>query len=688
MPFTASPVDQKAIATMRCLAADTVAKSNSGHPGMPMAMSPIAYLLWSRFMTCNPKNSKWANRDRFVLSNGHGCVLQYMILHLLGYKDTPMEELKRFRQLDSKTPGHPEKDHTDGIEVTTGPLGQGFANAVGLAIAQANLAATFNKDGFPIFTNKTYMFTGDGCLQEGVASEAASLAGHLKLGNLIAIYDDNHISIDGDTACSFTEDVEQRFLAYGWHVLHVNDGDKDLEGMYKAIEEAQKVTDKPTLIRLKTTIGFGSLQQGNASTHGAPLKADDIKQLKTKLGFNPDESFVVPEEVYAAFKEIADRGATAEAAWNDLFKSYAEKFPTEHSEVARRIARKLPEGWEKALPTYTPSDAAVASRKLSETVLAKLANAIPELVGGSADLTGSNLTRWGNAVDFQHPSTKLGDYSGRYIRYGVREHAMGAIMNGIDAYGMHIPTAGTFLNFVSYAIGAVRLSALSNHRVIWVATHDSIGLGEDGPTHQPVETAIALRAIPNLMFWRPADGNETSGAYLVAIESANTPSVLALSRQNLPQLEGSSIEKAAKGAYVLVEAENADVTLVATGSEVSIANGAVAKLAEKGIKARLVSMPCTSVFDKQDLAYRKSVLPSGAPIVSVEVYSSLGWSKYSHAHVAIDGRFGASAPAGELYKKFKFTPEDIAAKAERVIAHYKKANAPVLSPIEVEELLA
>lgn len=499
----------------------------------------------------------------------------------------------------------------------------GFTNSVGLAIAQANAAAIFNKDGFPLFTNHTYTFLGDGCLQEGVTSEAASLAGHLKLGNLICIYDDNHITIDGDTAASFSEDVEQRFLAYDWHVLAVNDGDKDLAGMYAAIEEAKKVTDKPTLIRLKTTIGFGSKLQGGHETHGAPLKADDIVQVKEKFGFDPKQSFVVPDEVYAAYKEVSEHGAKVQSEWNSLLSEYEKKFPNEHAELTRRIARKLPDGWQKALPLYKPGDAALASRKLSETVLSKLAAVIPELLGGSADLTGSNLTRWSDAVDFQHPSTKLGNYSGRYIRYGVREHAMGAIMNGLNAYGLHIPTAGTFLNFVSYALGAVRLSALSKHQVIWVATHDSIGLGEDGPTHQPIETGNALRSIPNLAFWRPADGNETSAAYKWALEAQHTPSVLALTRQNLPQLEGSILEKAEKGGYVLQAPEGkADITLVATGSEVAICVEAAKILKEQhNISARVSSLPCFFAFDQQSYEYKMEVLPSGAPILSVEVSS-------------------------------------------------------------------
>lgn len=592
-----------------------------------------------------------------------------------------MDDLKAFRQLDSKTPGHPEAGHgTPMIELTTGPLGQGISSAVGLAIAQANAAATFNKDGFELFNNHTYVFLGDGCLQEGISSEASSLAGHLKLGNLICVYDDNHISIDGDTACSFTEDVEQRYLAYDWHVISVNDGDKDVEGMFKAIEEAKKVTDKPSLIRLKTTIGFGSKNQGGAATHGAPLKADDIEQLKEKFGFDPKQSFVVPQEVYDYWHEIQQRGAGYQKEWDSLFEQYKSKYPQEHAELTRRIAGKLPDGWEKALPVYSPSDSAVATRKLSETALSKLSAALPELLGGSADLTGSNLTRWSDAVDFQNPASQLGTYAGRYIRYGVREHAMGAIMNGLHAYGLHIPTAGTFLNFVSYAIGAVRLSALSNFRTIWVATHDSIGLGEDGPTHQPIETGMALRAIPNLNFMRPADGNEVSAMYKVAIEAVKTPSVIALSRQNLPQLEGSTIEKASKGGYVLKEVENADITLIATGSEVAIIRDAAAELEKKGIKARIVSLPCFKVFDDQSEEYRLSVLPNGQPILSVEAYTTLGWHKYSHVQHGIN-RFGASAPAPKVYAKLQIEPVPIANKAEKVISYYKQNKIPLVSPI-------
>ncbi|KAF5324450.1 hypothetical protein D9611_004311 [Ephemerocybe angulata] len=676
--FAPHQADEVAIATIRTLAVDTVAAANSGHPGAPMGMAPVAHVLFSRFLNANPKNPKWFNRDRFVLSNGHGCALQYTLLHLLGYK-LSIDDLKAFRQLDSKTPGHPEAGHTEGIEVTTGPLGQGFANAVGLAIGQAHLGAVFNKEGFNLINNYTYTFTGDGCLMEGVASEAASLAGHLKLGNLIVIYDDNNISIDGNTNVAFTEDVEQRFLSYGWQVLHVNDGNTDLASIYASIAAAREEKDKPTLIKLKTIIGFGSKEQGTHGVHGSPLKADDIAQLKEKFNFNPQEKFSVPQATYDLYAEFGKRGAALEEEWSTLLAQYAEKYPQEHAELTRRISGKLPEGWEKALPVYKPTDGAQASRKLSEIVLTALAPVLPELLGGSADLTGSNLTKVKKSVDFQHPSTGLGDYSGTYIRYGVREHGMGAIGNGLAAYGGIIPYVATFLNFVSYASGAVRLSALSGHRVIWVATHDGIGLGEDGPTHQPVETQIALRATPNLAFWRPADGNETSAAYLVSIQSESTPSVLSLTRQNLPQLEGSSIEKAALGGYVLVEEDNEDLTIVSSGSEVGIAVATAKKLKAEGIKTRVVSLPCWLTFDQQPLEYRKSVLRSGAPILSVEAASTAGWAKYSHEQFGMKG-WGASAPYQKLYEKFGFTESNLAVVGKKVVDFYK--GSKVVSPLE------
>ncbi|KAI5284155.1 Transketolase [Ascosphaera aggregata] len=673
-----SDIDQKAINTIRLLAVDATAKANSGHPGAPMGCAPTAHVLFNRFMNFNPKNPKWANRDRFVLSNGHGCMLQYALLHLFGY-GVSLDDLKQFRQLDSITPGHPESHETPGIEVTTGPLGQGFANSVGLAIAQKHMAGVFNKPGYDLFNNYTYTLFGDGCAMEGVASEAASTAGHLQLGNLITFYDDNHISIDGNTNVSFTEDVMKRFEAYGWHTVWVKDGDNDLAAIAAAIEECKKVTDKPSVIKVTTTIGFGSLLQGTHGVHGNPLKADDIKHVKTLFGFDPEKSFEVPQEVYDLYAAHAAQGAKKEAEWNALFEKYAAEYPAEAAELARRLAGKLPEGWEKCLPRYTTADAAIASRKLSETVLEKIHAAVPELLSGSADLTGSNNTRWANAVDFQPPSTGLGDWSGRYLRYGVREHSMAAIMNGLAAYGGLIPAGGTFLNFVSYAAGAVRLSALSRVRTIYIATHDSIGLGEDGPTHQPVETIAHFRALPNCMVWRPADGNETSAAYYCALTSTHTPSILALTRQNLPQLENSSIEKALRGGYVAYEVENAAVTLVSTGSEVALCIDAAKHLAEKqGIRARVVSLPCFEVFDMQDKEYKLSVLPDGIPSLSVEPMSTMGWAKYAHQQFGLD-RFGASGPAKKVYERFEFTIEGISKRAAATVEFYK--GVPVRSPI-------
>ncbi|KAK3373577.1 putative transketolase [Lasiosphaeria ovina] len=635
-----------------------------------MGMAPVAHVLFNKFMKFNPKNPKWLNRDRFVLSNGHGCMLQYALLHLYGYA-LSIDDLKAFRHVDSITPGHPEAHDTPGIEVTTGPLGQGISNAVGLAIAQAHTAAAFNKPGFDIVDNYTYAFLGDGCLQEGISSEASSLAGHLQLGNLIAVWDDNHITIDGNTNVSFTEDVVKRYEAYGWHVATVGNGDSDLDSIAAAIKACQEVKDKPSLIQLKTTIGFGSTKQGTHDVHGAPLKIDDVKQLKAKFGFNPEQSFVVPQEVYDLCHKASAEGAAKEEEWNKLFAKYGEQFKAEHDDLIRRQKGDLPEGWEKVLPLHTPADPAVASRKLSENIINKIYEVLPELVGGSADLTGSNLTRWKGAVDFQPPSTGLGDYSGRYIRYGVREHGMGAIMNGLAAYGTIIPFGGTFLNFVSYAAGAVRLSALSQVRVIWVATHDSIGLGEDGPTHQPIETLAHFRALPNCMVWRPADGNETSAAYYVALTSKHTPSIIALSRQNLPQLTGSVIEKGIKGGYVLQEQEGADITLVSTGSEVGICVDAVKELAEKhNLKARVVSIPCFEVFDAQPKDYRLSVLPDGIPSLSVEVMSTMGWERYTHEQFGLN-RFGASGAYKDVYKKFEFTPEGIAKRAVKTVNFWK-----------------
>jgi len=667
MSFT--EVDKLAVNTIRCVAADMVNKANSGHPGAPMGCAPMAHVLFSKFFRCNPNNSQWINRDRFVLSNGHCCTLQYVINHLLGYKIT-LDDLKSFRQYKSITPGHPERGVTDGIEVTTGPLGQGISNAVGLAIAEAHLAATFNRPGYELFNNYTYTICGDGCLQEGVASEAASMAGHYKLGKLIALYDANNIQIDGELKVQFTEDVCKRFEAYGWQVLKVEDGDNDLEAIAKAIEEAKKDTTRPTIIYIRTTIGFGSNVQGTPKVHGSPLKDDQIAEVKKLFGLDPTKTFDVPADVQALYNEVNKKGIAYEQEWNQLFEKYAAEYPKEASEIKRRLKGELPQGWEKLLPTYTPADKPIATRKLSENVLNCIAEALPEFIGGSADLTASNLTRWKTAEDFQADDSGIGKYSGRYFHFGVREHAMAAVMNGIHAYGCGlIPFGGAFLNFIGYALGSVRLSALSHHQVVYIMTHDSIGVGEDGPTHQPVETYALLRAHPNINVIRPADGNEVSAAYLQALTSKTTPSVLCLTRQNVPHLEGSSIENALKGGYILQDAPDAKIIFAATGSEVSLCVEAAKLLKEEGIASRVVSIPCFSTFDAQGKEYRDKVLPKGIPILSVEAGTTFGWAKYAHKSIGID-TFGMSAPAAKVFEHFGLVPTEVAKKAKELIAEF------------------
>jgi len=659
-------VDKRAVNTIRCVACDMVTKANSGHPGAPMGCAPMAHVLFSRFFKCNPNNSQWINRDRFVLSNGHCCALQYVLNHLLGYKIT-LEDLKNFRQYKSITPGHPERGVTDGIEVTTGPLGQGISNAVGLAIAEEHLAATFNRPGYELFNNYTYTIVGDGCLQEGVASEAASMAGHFKLGKLIALYDANNIQIDGELKVQFTEDVCTRFKAYGWQVLKVDDGDNDLNAIANAIEEAKKDTTRPSLIYIRTTIGYGSNVQGTSKVHGSPLKDDQIAAVKKLFGLDPSKTFDIPEDVQAIYTNVNKKGIEIEKEWNALFEKYAAEYPKEANEIKRRLRGELPEGWDKLLPRYTPEDKPLATRKLSENVLNCICEAIPEFIGGSADLTASNLTRWTTAKDFQANDSGIGSYAGRYFHFGVREHAMAAVLNGISAYGCgFIPFGGAFLNFIGYALGSVRLSCLSHHQVVYIMTHDSIGVGEDGPTHQPIETFAVLRAHPNLNVIRPADGNEVSAAYYVALTNKTTPSVLCLTRQNLPQLQGSSIEKAVKGGYVLQEEPNAKITLLATGSEVSLCVDAAKLLKEQGIPARVVSLPCMSIFEAQDKAYRDEVLPKGIPVLSVEAASTFGWSKYAHRSIGID-TFGMSAPAKQVFEHFGLVPTEVAKKAKELV---------------------
>jgi transketolase len=669
MVVATQSLEELCINSIRFLAIDAVEKAKSGHPGLPMGAAPMAFVLWDRFMRFNPKNPKWYNRDRFILSAGHGCMLQYALLHLTGYDSVTLDDIKQFRQWGSRTPGHPENFETPGVEVTTGPLGQGIANGVGLAMAEAHMAAKFNKPDCKLIDHYTYVILGDGCNMEGVSGEACSLAGHLGLGKLIALYDDNHISIDGSTDISFTEDVAKRFEAYGWHVQHVADGNTDLGAIQKAIEAAKAVTDKPSLIKVTTTIGYGSPNKANtAGVHGAALGGDEIKLTRENLGWQY-EPFDLPADALSHMRKAVDRGASAEAEWQETLATYRTKYPQEAALFERMLSGKLPEGWEKALPTFKTEDKAVASRKLSEGCLNALAPVLPELIGGSADLTHSNYTELKGAGDFLK-----GQYQNRNLRFGVREHGMGAICNGIALHGSGlIPYCATFLVFADYMRAAIRLSALSQAGVIYVMTHDSIALGEDGPTHQPVETIASLRAIPNLLVIRPADGNETSGAYKVAVEAANQnrPTLLALSRQNLPQLAGSSIDSVAKGAYVLSDSEGTpDLIIISTGGEVPLCVEAAEKLRAEGKKVRVVSMPCWELFDAQDAAYRESVLPKAVTKrLAVEAASSFGWCRYvgdNGATLSID-RFGASAPGGVCMEKFGYTPDNIVAEAKKLL---------------------
>ncbi|MEW6492696.1 MAG: transketolase [Cyanobacteriota bacterium] len=669
MAVATQSLETLCINSIRFLAIDAVQKANSGHPGLPMGAAPMAFVLWDRFMRFNPKNPKWFNRDRFVLSAGHGCMLQYALLHLTGYDSVTLDDIKQFRQWGSKTPGHPENFETLGVEVTTGPLGQGIANGVGLAMAEAHLAGKFNKPDAKIVDHYTYVILGDGCNMEGVSGEACSLAGHLGLGKLIALYDDNHISIDGSTDVSFTEDVAKRFEAYGWHVQHVEDGNSDLEGIAKAIEAAKAVTDKPSFIKVTTTIGYGSPNKANtADVHGAALGKDEVKATRENLGWEYPE-FEVPEDALKHFRKAVDRGANLETEWNQVLADYKAKYPEEAAEFERLLSGKLPEGWEKALPTYKPEDKALATRKTSEMSLNALAPVLPELIGGSADLTHSNYTLLKGFGDFQK-----GQYANRNLRFGVREHGMGSICNGIALHGSGlIPYCATFLVFADYMRAAIRLSALSQAGVVYVMTHDSIALGEDGPTHQPVETIASLRAIPNLLVIRPADGNETSGAYKVAIQAAseNRPTLLAFSRQNLPQLAGSGIDNVAKGAYILSDSEGTpEIILIGTGGETYLCVEAAEKLRAEGKNVRVVSMPCWELFEEQDEAYRESVFPKAVTKrLAVEAASSFGWCRYlgnEGKMISID-RFGVSAPGGVALEKFGFTVDNVVAKAKELL---------------------
>ncbi|PSR15554.1 transketolase [filamentous cyanobacterium CCP3] len=667
MAVATQSLEELCINSIRFLAIDAVEKAKSGHPGLPMGAAPMAYVLWDKFMRFNPKNPYWFNRDRFVLSAGHGCMLQYALLYLTGYDSVTLDDLKQFRQWGARTPGHPENFETPGVEVTTGPLGQGIANAVGLAMAEAHLAAKFNKPDCTLVDHYTYVILGDGCNMEGVSGEACSLGGHLGLGKLIALYDDNHISIDGSTDISFTEDVSKRFEAYGWHVQHVENGNTDLDAIAKAIEAAKAVTDRPSMIKVTTTIGYGSPnKQNTAGVHGAALGGDEIKLTRENLGWSLGD-FEVPEDALSHMRKAIERGASLEAEWEETLATYRTKYAAEAAEFERMLSGTLPEGWADALPTYTPEDKALATRKNSEVTLNALAPAIPELIGGSADLTHSNLTELKISGSFQK-----GAYENRNLRFGVREHGMGAICNGIALHNSGlIPYCATFLVFADYMRAAIRLSALSQAGVIYVMTHDSIGLGEDGPTHQPVETIASLRAIPNLIVIRPADGTETSGAYKIAVEHRKTPTLMAFSRQNLPNLPGSSIEGVAKGAYIVDDCDGTpDLILIGTGSEVSLCVDAAKELRTAGTKVRVVSMPSWELFDAQDAAYQESVLPKAVTKrLAVEAGITMGWCRYVGAEGDVVGvdRFGASAPGGLVMEKFGFTVENVVSKAKALL---------------------
>jgi transketolase len=653
---------------IRALSMDAVQKANSGHPGAPMGMADIAEVLWRDYLNHNPTNPHWADRDRFVLSNGHGSMLIYSLLHLTGY-DLPMEELKNFRQLHSKTPGHPEYGYTAGVETTTGPLGQGIANAVGFAIAERTLGAQFNRPGHDVVDHHTYAFMGDGCMMEGISHEVCSLAGTMKLGKLTAFYDDNGISIDGHVEGWFTDDTAARFEAYGWHVVRGVDG-HNADAIKAAIEQAHKVADKPSLLMCKTIIGFGSPKKaGTHDSHGAPLGADEVAATREALGWKYP-AFEIPQDIYAAW-DAKEVGQAKEAAWNEKFAAYAKAHPELAAEFKRRVSGELPANWatesKKFIEELQANPAKIASRKASQNALEAFGKVLPEFLGGSADLAPSNLTIWSG-------SKSLGDdLAGNYIHYGVREFGMSAIMNGIALHGGFIPYGATFLMFVEYARNAVRMAALMKIRSIFVYTHDSIGLGEDGPTHQPVEQMASLRVTPNMSTWRPCDQVESAVAWQYALERKDGPSALIFSRQNLAQQPRTAEQLAniSKGAYVLKDcAGQPELIFIATGSEVELAVAAADQLTAAGRKVRVVSMPSTDAFDKQDAAYRESVLPSA---VSARVAVEAGIADYWYKYVGLNGdvvgmhSFGESAPAELLFKEFGFTVENVVAKAQALL---------------------
>lgn len=659
-------IELKSIATIRTLSIDAIEKANSGHPGMPMGAAPMAYALWTNHLNVSPQNPNWFNRDRFVLSAGHGSMLLYSMLHLSGY-NLSIQDLKQFRQWGSKTPGHPEFGHTEGVDATTGPLGQGIAMAVGMALAERHLAETYNKDNFNVVDHYTYSICGDGDLMEGISSEAASLAGHLGLGRLIVLYDSNDISLDGDLDRSFSENVKNRFEAMNWEVLYVKDGN-NIEEVTAAIEKAKQSTDKPTLIEVKTTIGFGSPNRaGTSGVHGAPLGSDEAKLTKEAYSWTFEEDFHVPSEVYDHFKEaVKDAGQKKEAAWNELFEQYEKEYPELAAQLKLAIEGKLPENWDQEVPVYE-SGSSLASRASSGEVLNGIAKQVPFFIGGSADLAGSNKTTIKNTADFGK-----NNYAGKNIWFGVREFAMGAALNGMALHGGLRVFGGTFFVFSDYLRPAIRLAALMGLPVTYVFTHDSIAVGEDGPTHEPVEQLASLRAMPNLSVIRPADGNETAAAWKLAVSSTDKPTALVLTRQNLPTIDQApekAYEGVEKGGYVVVEAADAqpEALLLASGSEVGLAIEAQKALEKEGIRTSVVSLPAWDRFDQQSDEYKESVLPKAVRArIAIEMGASLGWERYTGLDgdvIAID-KFGASAPGETIIEKYGFTVSNVVSRVK------------------------
>ncbi|HEU0292380.1 MAG TPA: transketolase [Anaerolineales bacterium] len=650
-----------AINTIRFLAADAVQQANSGHPGLPMGAAPMAFTLWTRHLRHNPRNPRWMGRDRFILSGGHGSMLLYSLLHLTGY-DVSLDDIKNFRQFGSITPGHPEHGLTPGVEVTTGPLGQGFAQGVGMAIAATHLAATFNRPGHEIIQSYIYGIVTDGDLMEGVSSEAASLAGHLQLGRIIYLYDDNHVSIDGPTDLAFTEDRAARFEAYHWHVQKIDDGN-DVEAIDAAIRAA-KADPRPSLICVRTTIGYGApKKQGTSKAHGEPLGDEELNGAKQNLGWPLEPRFLIPGEVLEFYREAVERGREREFDWNMRLEAYKRIHPALGADLQRRLNGELPAGWDSDLPAFPADEKGLATRASSGKVLDALSAKIPELLGGSADLTPSNNTKFAEAGDFQKDNP-----TGRYIRFGVREHGMGAALNGLNLYGGLIAYGGTFLIFSDYMKPAIRIAAISHVPTIFVFTHDSVGLGEDGPTHQPIEHLAALRAIPNMVMIRPADANEVAEAWKIAIQRRDGPTALALTRQAVPTLAIGPFVKVSHGAYVMKDfGENPRLILMASGSEVHLIYTAAQRLFGEGIETRAVSFPSWELFEKQDEAYKESVLPKKITArLAVEAGATLGWERYAKSVMGID-HYGASAPYKVIFEKFGFTVENVVARAKELI---------------------